>query len=350
MVVKDVDPADQIAALTDTTTVSTRDAAASASLIVPVRNEAETLPTFLASILVQKVQPFEIVLVDAGSTDSSAAIMHEYQAKTPSMIVLDGGAAYPGRARNIAIQHAHGAWVAMTDAGTIVDAAWFSELVTAADREQGAHVVCGTYQPLIRTFFEKCVTLAFIAPAHRIGGDWWRGPSTASLLLRKDVWQELGGFPEDLRACEDLLFFRRLTASGHRVAYAPRAIVRWRVPATIPQLFGRFRAYSFHTLKAGLGSEWHASVGRMYLAAAVALMLALFVHWIWFLLFPSGLLFRAVRSVKERPDVVEAAGPATFGTYPMICLVLLCIDLAALLGAVDHVRSRGHAARRVTER
>ena len=54
------------------------DTTAPISVVVPVRNEAATLPELLAALIRQSITPAEIVLVDTGSTDSSIAIAQEW--------------------------------------------------------------------------------------------------------------------------------------------------------------------------------------------------------------------------------------------------------------------------------
>ena len=315
--------------------------AADVSMIVPVRNEAETLGDFLTSLLRQLPTPREIVLVDAGSTDGTGDILRRYTAADGRLRVVEAEAAYPGRARNMAIGEAQGPWIAMTDAGTIVDEGWLRELTATAAREPDAAAILGTYEPLMRTFFDTCVALAFVAPGRSIDGRRFRGPSTASMMIRKQTWQELGGFPEDLRACEDLVFFERLERRGYPVACAPRATVKWRIPGTFGALFQRFRAYSQHTLRAGRAHHWHRPVAWMYAAAAVAVVLAVAVHWIFALVPVAGLILRTHRSIEARRDIADSSNYAVVPIYAMTALILVSIDIAALAGTLDFVRSRG---------
>ena len=310
-------------------------AAGDVAIIVPVRNEEASLVPFLDSLLAQDSAPREIIVCDAGSTDSSAALVRERLAGH-GRVVADGPA-FPGRARNIAIGEARTAWIAMTDAGTIAPSGWLRELTDTAGKHPEADVVFGSYEPLIASSFEKCVALAFVAPTRHVDGRRFRGPSTASLLLQKSVWQALGGFPADLRACEDLLFFDRLLERGYRTVCAPGATVQWRIPSSWSQVFRRFRAYSCHTLKAGLGGRWHRALAIMYLGAAAALIGASALHWSMALVPILGLAWRTRRSVNTRPDIVEAAGPVKGREYVTVALLLLWIDLAALVGAIDYL-------------
>src|SRR5262245_44181655 len=179
---------------------------AAVTLVVPVRDEADTLEAFLTSLDEQTVPPGAIVLVDAGSTDSTGTMLEQYAGRRPHVQVVAAKAAFPGQARNIGVRAADTQWIALTDAGTIIEPQWLANLVAPADSDPSIDVVFGTYEPLLSTTFQRCLALCFLAPGRLVGGRRYRGPSTASLLLKKSVWAEAGGFPEDLRACEDLLF------------------------------------------------------------------------------------------------------------------------------------------------
>src|SRR5262245_19093271 len=70
--------------------------AAAVTLVVPVRNEADTLEAFLASLDEQVVPPGAIVLVDAGSTDSTGTVLEQYAMRMPHVRIVEAGAALPG--------------------------------------------------------------------------------------------------------------------------------------------------------------------------------------------------------------------------------------------------------------
>lgn len=62
------------------------------SIIVPTKNEERYLPGLLKSIKKQTVQPYEIIVADAGSTDRTVEIAKKYGAK-----VIKGGIPQVGR-------------------------------------------------------------------------------------------------------------------------------------------------------------------------------------------------------------------------------------------------------------
>lgn len=306
------------------------------SVIIPVRDEETSIGEVIQSILGQSWPPQEIILVDGGSSDKTRDIIRDcLTVEGPLMLIKDPDA-YPGRARNLGIQQARTEWIAMTDAGTIIRSDWLANLVREACASD-ADVVLGSYEPLLTTFFKECLALAFVAPAMEVGQRYLRGPSTASMMMRKCVWEDLGKFPEGLRACEDLVFFDRLARSSYAVRYAHGAIVGWRIPDGFGGAFRRFRTYSMHTLKAGLGRHWHLAVARMYIAASIILGLAVFHHLSWLVLLLFGFLWRVHRTIQARRSSLKLTHSIGPHTYLVVAIILVWIDLAALVGSIDYL-------------
>jgi hypothetical protein len=81
----------------------------SVSLVIPVRDEAGTIEHTLDDLLAQSRRPDEVVFVDAGSRDGTpAAIAAHALARTLPVRVVQAGAAYPGRARNLGVAASEG--------------------------------------------------------------------------------------------------------------------------------------------------------------------------------------------------------------------------------------------------
>jgi glycosyltransferase involved in cell wall biosynthesis len=314
------------------------------SLVVPVRQEAGTLDRFLASIAALDPGPAEIVICDGGSTDTSREIVRRWAAADPRVRLVEDADAYPGRARNLGIKAAAHEWIALTDAGTIVPAGWLGELIEARAQDGDADVIYGTYEAVVESATQQAAALAYLAPARLDGGGYTRGPSTASMLIRRSVWNEVHGFPEHLRAAEDLLFFKAVAGTAARRVAAPKAVVRWLMPSSIAAVFRRFRVFSRHTLIAGLGGGWHGAIIRMYLVALAAAAAAIvFSPW-WLLPLFLGFAARVwVGIVRRRPP----AGPDIAlrpDVIPRVVLLLLVIDTAMFLGLFDWAwrRTDGH--------
>jgi glycosyltransferase involved in cell wall biosynthesis len=317
------------------------------SLVVPLRNEAATLQSLVASIARQTRQPDEIVLVDGGSTDATMALMRRLADVDARIRPVEAGEATPGRGRNVGISTAAHEWIALTDAGLTLEPTWLEELARAAVATEGVEVVYGNYEPVADTLFARCAALAYPPPKQERPGGRMRGPSTASMMLRREVWQRLGGFP-DLRAAEDLIFMRRIERAGCRVAWSPRATVWWQMQPGFRRTFRKFVLYSKHNVWAGLQSDWHYGVARQYALVAPFLVLAV-VHSAWWLavvaLWLAARVGRTIWRRREGRGLAWALHPVRFAG---VALILLTIDAATFVGwaqAALRARPASRAAR-----
>ena len=296
--------------------------------MVPLYNEAETIAPLLASLVEQTRHPAEAILVDAGSTDGTPGLVEQARAPFP-LRLLRRGRLNPGEARNEGVRASTTDWVAFTDGGIVLDAEWLSELERRA-HDEGSAVVFGTYDPTCDTTFRRCAALAYVPPRDRYG---IRGPSTASLAMRRDVFDAVGGFPP-FRAAEDLVFFERLGQQGLKIACAPAAVALWQTAPAAGATFRRFSVYSDANLAAGRARFWHLGLARQYAAVTAAVLLALLIG------FPTAAAAAVLAWLLAR--ALKAAwikrGSLPFGTLnPAYVLgaagLLVLIDAATAWGA-----------------
>lgn len=300
------------------------------SLIVPVQDEEATIRALLTSVVEQEVLPDELILVDAGSTDRT----HELAAQVglpPSLVRwVRAERVFPGVARNRGAAEARYEWLAFTDAGISLERHWLKNLVRAVEHG-AAEVAFGSYDPVCDSFLRQSAAVAYV-PARAEGGV--RGPSVVSLLLRKTLFDRIGGFPP-YRAAEDLGFLERLRALKPNIAFAPDAIARWYTAPTLGRTYERFALYSFHNLVAGRGWQWHAGVLRLYaaLAGGVAACLAAGLGAFTLALFP---LFYAARAGKAawHKQASLPFSPVRLSHLAGAAILLVAVDAATLAGTL----------------
>ncbi|HEX8180972.1 MAG TPA: glycosyltransferase [Pyrinomonadaceae bacterium] len=301
------------------------------SLIIPVRNETQTLPALIASIRQQTLRPTEVIIVDGGSTDDTVALARRLTADDERFRIIEAGPATPGRGRNVGSAAARCAWLAYTDAGIRVEPTWLERLVQEVERDPALDVVFGNYEPVAGTRFERWAALAFITPKQNRPNGRVRGPVVPSSLMKRELWATVGGFP-DLRAAEDMIFVERVQAQAHKVGWAPHATVWWQLPPSLGRTFRRFALYSRHNVWAGRQHDWHYSVARNYLLGLPFLILAL-VHSAYWLLVPiMGTLARVAKMLwvrREGRDLWWLLNPVQLLG---VGLILLTIDLATFVG------------------
>src|SRR5687768_13766119 len=191
------------------------------SVIVPVRNEEDSIQALLDGLLNQTRLPDEIVITDGGSTDRTREIIEGYIQRGFPVRLIREKAALPGRGRNVAATHASCEWLAFTDAGIRPDREWLAALARRAEADH-ADVVYGAWEPVTESFFTECAAISYVPPPGKRGDALIRPRFIASSLMRRIVWESVGGFPEHLRSAEDLVYMNNVAEAGFRITYAPR--------------------------------------------------------------------------------------------------------------------------------
>ncbi len=309
------------------------------SVIIPARNEQESIVQLLSSLTSQTVKPSEIVITDAGSTDRTAAIVEAYDQTSVPIRLVRADAALPGRARNLAAAQAVNDWLAFIDAGVEPEPDWLEQLAVPAAADEDVDVVYGTFEPIVDTLFKQCVAMATISPPQKFDGKLIRPRSIVSALMRRSVWEQVGGFAEDLRSAEDILFMNEIERAGFRVVNAPEALVHWHLQATPWGTFKRFVTYARNNMRAGLWRQWQAAIFKRY-ALLVASALPMFwfgARWLFVTLALWLLLLAARALVAIWRNRVCYPGGLFKNTMRLLLLIALLamLDAATIIGTIQ---------------
>ena len=198
------------------------------SVVMPIHDAEPYLAEAIESVRGQRYRAWELILVDDGSTDGSGAIAQRYAEAEPERITLlrhpDGGSHGASASRNLGLARARGEFLAFLDADDLWLPAnlaeqvprlravpeagvlysrtlyWHSWREPAAQRDYmpSLHVAAGRPIPppelLIRCVQGKASV-----------------PCTCSILIRRSVVQEAGGFePGFPRLYDDQVFYSKL--------------------------------------------------------------------------------------------------------------------------------------------
>ncbi len=189
------------------------------SIVIPALNEATLLPYTLDSIGMLTRKPDEIIVVDNGSTDDTAAIAKSYGAK-----VIHVATRGIGLTRQEGLKKSSGDIVAYTDADTTVPVDWLTKIEKAL-RKPGVVGVFGTYKIHRGHWFFKLHMNHLQDPLARLLY-FLHFPMVAGAnfaFLRKPAIAA-GGFPINFMMLEENEMARRLMKKG-RVVYMPSLVV-----------------------------------------------------------------------------------------------------------------------------
>lgn len=180
------------------------------SIIIPVYNAEPYLRRCLDSVLNQTLPDIEIICVDDGSADGSAAILNEYAAKDFRVKVVTQANAGAYAARIRALAAASGEWISFCDADDWIEPDAAAEMLEAARRDNADCVCCG----IVRDGGNgRSVRKSFDAS----------GPSdTYNALVNKLFRREL---LDDIKADETVVHGEDLMVSAQALAKAEKITV-----------------------------------------------------------------------------------------------------------------------------
>jgi glycosyltransferase involved in cell wall biosynthesis len=176
------------------------------SVVIPAYNAERFLPRCLKSVFAQTLKPVEVIVVDDGSTDQTAAIAASLGATV--FIQANSGVA---AARNYGIQNASGDWIALLDA----DDLWAPEKLerqVACIRPETVLVYTGA-----RIFDDHGIhseQLAVDPAAARMMLRQYNPILTSSAILKREAFVKIGGFRKGLDTCEDWEMWFRMQSQG----------------------------------------------------------------------------------------------------------------------------------------
>ncbi len=240
------------------------------SVITTVLNEAASLPRLLDSLAAQTRPPDEVIVCDGGSTDGTLALL-EAERRLPLRVIRRPGANI-SQGRNAAITEATGEIIAATDAGVRLSSQWLERIV-APFADAGVQAVAGFFCPDPQGVFETAMgatvlpELREIVPARFL-------PSSRSVAFRKSAWAAVGGYPEWLDYCEDLIFDFRLRERFGPFVFEPEALVYFRPRSSLRAFFKQYYCYARGDGKADLWRGRHAIRYLTYLVAVPGIALA----------------------------------------------------------------------------
>ncbi len=201
-------------------------AAFDVSVVIPLFNKASYIADTLRSVIGQSLLPREILVIDDGSSDDSAAIVRSLA--DPLVRLIEQGNAGPGPARNRGIADAKGEWIAFLDADDLWLPDHLAELALLTARDPAVAFLATSYREVgEHSAASSPPDLAAVGPrdffALPVDG---RNICSSSLAVRTEILRASGGFGAAMPG-EDVDLWIRL-GLDHPVLVSPRVTVLYR--------------------------------------------------------------------------------------------------------------------------
>ncbi len=291
------------------------------SVIITTKNEALGITQLLGSLIKQTHTPNEIIIVDAQSSDETLERIRDWSQYHPQtrLQLIEAGHVNRSQGRNKGIEAACNEWIAVTDAGCLVDIDWLHAFATTIGNKQAVDVVGGFYLPLTKTIITRCFAWFTATDPQDLNTKGFL-PSSRSIAFTKKAWKKAGTYPEHLTTCEDLVFAKHLRSVACMVIN-PKAIVYWHPPASFRQFFKAIAGYA----RGDMEARYRPHMQRIH-TVWLRYFFFLWVPWL-FVLYPLFPLWKFRKRLRRLA--------AHKGEYYMVLpIVQVVTDIAVMVGSL----------------
>ncbi len=209
------------------------------SVILPVRNGEPYLAGQLRALVKQEYSfPWELIVVDNGSTDASADTARGFQSQLANLKVLSESRAGKSHALNAGRAAASGEYIVLVDADDEVGPGYLEAMAAALDQFEMVSAILDT------TLFNPWDQGESL-PTDRLVVylDYLPYIPGALLGVRASAWQRIGEYPTDLMVAEDVDWTWRAHRLGITMGLAPGAVLHYRRPQGAWDNFRKARSY-----------------------------------------------------------------------------------------------------------
>jgi len=198
------------------------------SIVVPVYNRPDEVDELLESLSNQIQKDFEVIIVEDGSVKTCKDVCDKYA----DILVLHYYAkenSGPGQSRNYGAERARGEWLIILDSDVVLPKGYIKAIDSSITTDTVAFGGSDTAHPSF-TPIQKAISYSmtsFFTTGGIRGGKAKLDkfyPRSFNMGIRRDVYQQLGGFSK-MRFGEDIDFSYRIVEAGYRPQLFPEAWV-----------------------------------------------------------------------------------------------------------------------------
>jgi len=183
------------------------------SIVIRALNEEKYLPKLLTSLTKQSSRDYEVVVVDGSSSDNTAALARSFGEHLPKLQVCVSAKAGVSLQRNLGARASAGEWLAFVDADSIL-LPYFVERLESFIAERNPKLFTAWFRPdseVPGDALFALLTNLYVEGSFILQRPIAPGPLT---VVRRDVFELVGGYDEAISFGEDYDLTRRIAAHG----------------------------------------------------------------------------------------------------------------------------------------
>ncbi len=157
-------------------------------------------------------------------------------------------------------------------------------------------------------------------------------PSSRSIAFKKSAWEAIGGYPEWLDYCEDLVFDIALKNKGFAFQFNPKALVWFRPRPNLRSFFKQYYLYARGDGKALLWTKRHLIRYMSYILGTSAMIMGVRHKILWVLMLIAGFyyLYRPYKRLFMEFKTLSITSKII--AFILVPLIRLTGDIAKMLG------------------
>ena len=325
------------------------------SIVVPCRNEAPHIEAFVRSALDQQVgsAKLELIIADGRSDDGTREILKRWAAKDTRLRIVDNPLQIVSSALNAAIREATGDVIIRMDAHTAYASDYVRQCLEVL-QETGADNVGGPWVARGDGYSGLAIAAAFQSP-FAVGGARAHDPHYEGELdsvylgcWRRDVFQRVGNFDEELVRNQDDEFNLRLVRLGGRIWQSPRIRSWYQVRSSLKDLCRQYVQYGYWKVRVIQKHNLPASVRHLIPGTFVASLAILTLAAPFGVIPRYGLVLLAgTYSLCLAIASVVTAARSRLSLLPILPIVFACYHLSYGVGFLKGIwdfQVRGRAS------
>jgi len=289
------------------------------SIVIPCRNEEKFIGKVLDNVIAQDYpkELLEVFVADGESEDSTTTIINEYSKNYPYIKYISNPEKVVPFALNKAIRMAEGMVIVRMDAHAVYPENYVSELVKGLEKYD-CHNTGGVWitEPANNSDKAKAIAWATSHP-FGIGNAWYRldikSPKKVDTVpfgcYRREVFEKIGLFDEELVRNQDDEFNARLIKNGGSVYLLPHVKIRYFARETFGKMAKMFYQYGLYkplvNLKIGTPATVRQFVPPMFVLYLAITFLAGIFYPSFLYLFFAGMFLYGLASIIVSWSIIQ---------------------------------------------